>query len=164
MTTEPVAIETPDVNGSTDAQSVESVGVAVPGAGKSGRKPPEYYKRTVTEIIDQAAPAAAIVLAENIDANLNGQGKKHPALVAGLKEICMYMVNQAVGKPRQRVESVGLLLTYSDLAKAAARLDKGKKRPILADVFELSNLTPAQEHQDPEIDGDLPASELGDVD
>ncbi len=156
MNDETVTTEAPDVGANTDAQAAESVGIAAIGERKSGRRPPAYYKRTVAEIIDDAAPYAAIVLAENVEANIGGAGKKHPSLVAGLKETCMYLVNQAIGKPRQRVESVGIHLTYSDLAKAAALAMKGKKRPALADVFELSSMVTAG--------GDPPASELGDVD
>ena len=142
----------PDVATNTDAQGVELPGMASPSAEgtavavtageqagvaestKAGPKSAAYYQVPVQTILEETAPMAARRLQEFVAGR---QG--HKTLVNDMRLACEYIINQVVGKPRQRVETVGVQLTYSDLAKAAAALDKGKQRPVLADVMELSN-------------------------
>ncbi len=158
---------TTDVNTSKDGQAADVPGTEIPGEGKSGRKPPAYYKREVMDVLKGSAPYAAIVLDENIRANTRGTGKKRPVLPAGLAGICQFVIEQVVGKAKQKIEHSGAVLTYGEVSKSAENLAK-KGRDILADAEAIkdgyagsdgdsSPAAPAAAPADP------PASKLNDV-
>ena len=160
---------TTDVNTSKDGQAADVPGTEIPGEGKSGRKPPAYYRREVMAILKGSAPYAAIVIDENIRANTRGTGKKRPVLPAGLAGICQFVIEQVVGKAKQKIEHSGAVLTYGEVSKSAENLAK-KGRDILADAEAIKDgyagsdgdsspaATPA-----PAAPADPPASKLDDV-
>ena len=100
-----------------------------------GRPRKDSYRTNTQAILNGSAPMAAQIL----DDHINGKrGMK--TIKPTLQRACEYVIDHAIGKSRQKVEHSGGILTYGELAKSAAALDK-KPRDILAEVEEIANKT-----------------------
>lgn len=143
-----------DVDTQSNAQSAEAV--AVESVAVDEAPPTEimkatdrnYYSVSAADILSETSSAAARRLQEFVL-----QKKNKLRLPNDMRQTCQFILEMVLGKPRQRIESVGVQLTYSDLAKAAAQVEKGR-RPVLADVFELSNMVTSGSVKRPETDGE----------
>ena len=125
-----------------------------PPVDRGGRRSHAYYHTPVQQIITETAPRAARILAEHLEGR-----RDRKTLVAGMKEICMYFIDHAIGKPRQKIEHSGAVLTYGEVAKSAEGLET-KARPVLADSESIAGLLPAGQV----IDVEPAESKLSDVD
>ncbi len=96
--------------------------------------PKELNNAHAQKYLDEAAPECAKVLIEH------GMGKRK-RLQSSRQRACEYVIDHAIGKPRQKIEHSGGVMTYAQLSKSAAELDK-KPRDILADTEELGAKTP----------------------
>lgn len=129
------------------AQDGESLVVGAAIKLKGRRRHQANLEQSVTQILEAVAPYAAITLRENV---YRKRGYKH--LPPDLHRSCEFIIEQVVGKARQKVEHSGSVMTYGDLAKSAESLEKQKPRllievetPIEAEVRELSNTIVAPE-------------------
>ena len=113
-----------------DSSEVKSDTTNPKGAGPKSKA---YLRKPTQDILNMTAPIAARILQEHIERK---HGRK--TLKPSLQRACEYVIDHAIGKSRQKIEHSGAILTYADLAKAAAALDS-KPRPILADVMEIAN-------------------------
>lgn len=114
------------------SQKVESPDVKRNPKG-AGRKPKDYYTRAVQDIINGTAREAAIML-DNYIKRKRGSKK----ITRDMIEACKYVIDQAIGKARQKIEHSGGIMTYRDLANSAEKAEQSG-RDILADVEEIAN-------------------------
>ena len=86
----------------------------MPGvAGKSGRKAKTVLTRQTNQIIEDTAPHAAQYLMKVVKGEV-----KRPSLAR--IEVCKFVINHAIGSPRQKIEHSGEIQTsLSDLARSA---------------------------------------------
>lgn len=98
---------------------------------KPGRQRKGAVEAGIQQILDGAAPYAAVLLRDHIR---KVRGVK--SLKPSLQRACEYVIDHAIGKSRQKIEHSGGILTYAALAKSARDLDE-KPRPILAELDEI---------------------------
>ena len=104
-------------------------------SGKTSR----YQKISdVQTILDGSAKEAAGILDRSIN-----RVKGYRKLPTDLQRACEYVIDQSIGKARQKIEHSGGILTYADLVKSA---EDTKPRALIADAEEIAHKY--QEKQD----------------
>lgn len=107
--------------------------------GKSGRKKKSVLTRQANQVIMDSAPLAAEYLMK-----VSRGVIKRPNLMR--VEVCKFVINHAVGTPRQKVEMkhTGSPLTYQQLADSAEEIikkaaEEGKDLPeVLKEAEEVA--------------------------
>lgn len=108
-----------------------------PAKHPGGRPKKDQHKKDTQAIIDLAAPDAAQILADHI-----ARKRSRRTIKASLQRACEYVIDHAIGKPKQKVEHSGGILTYGQLARDAEKLED-KPRPVLAEALSV-----AEKYQD----------------
>lgn len=112
-------------------QSIESPDVES-AKHPGGRPRKDQHKQDAQAILDKAAPVAAQILSDHV-----ARKRSARTIKSSLQRACEYVIDHAIGKPRQKVEHSGGILTYQSLAKSAEELEQ-KPREELADKLEIS--------------------------
>ncbi len=147
-----MAAQTEDT--SVVGQSAESPGSA--STFTRGQRPDSYYRQSPQKTLVSTAARAARVLEDHI-----WQVKGQRDLKTSLQRACEYVIDHAVGKPRQKIEHSGAVLTYGEVAKSAEGLAT-KGRAVLADAEAIADGYAGSDAAAPVAEAE-PASKLGDV-
>lgn len=115
---------------------------------KGGRPPKAQYQQPIMEVLAISASEAAERIRQYIARVKGAKNFSRDYLTA-----CFFVIEQTIGKARQKVEHSGGIMTYGELAKSADNLD-AKPRPILAEVLEIARKYQAD---NPGSAGDKPA-------
>lgn len=131
-------------------ESINARGAEVPGVekNKGGRPPKAQYQQPIMDVLTASASEAAERIRQYVARAKGAKNFSRDYLTA-----CFFVIEQAIGKARQKVEHSGGIMTYGELAKSADNLDT-KPRPILAEVLEIARKYQAD---NPEPAGDNPA-------
>ena len=99
----------------------------------AGRLPHGVAEAGVQGSMDVTAAKAMAI----IKAHIEYKRKSNRNLPPSVQRACEYVIDHAIGKPRQKIEHSGGILTYGSLAKEAEKI-ASKPRDILADVEEIA--------------------------
>lgn len=105
---------------------------------KPGPKKRGNIEAGVQQILDGAAPYAAVLLRDHVRKKRGAKSIK-----PSTQRAAEYIIDHAIGKARQKIEHSGGILTYSELARSAEDLDK-KPRDVLVEVKEVAEKHPEE--------------------
>lgn len=97
-----------------------------------GRPPKSWYQVPVQNILNMTAPVAARILQAHIE-----RKRGYKTLPGGLQRACEYVIDHAIGKPKQKVEHSGGILTYRELAQSAEKTEKAPP-PVLSEALSVA--------------------------